>query len=291
MRMSKGIVTHKGKGGVLVTGASSGIGRAIAVRLAAAGWVVFGTVRREEDAEALRALGMPSLFPIRFDLRRLEDLPLLVETVHAELTRRGEPGLFALINNAGGSMVGPVELMSLWKFADELQARLVGAVALVQTFLPSLRRGQGRILWIATPGTIPTPYVTGIHASDFAVNCIARTLSIELGRSGPAVVLVRCGGIRTRAGLNTLQDLADGQAGAASDRLELYAKKLEKWGRSMSDFDKKRTDPALVAAVVEKALRAAKPRSRYRVGYMSGAAAFLELLPQGLVDRILAGRF
>jgi len=275
---------------VLVTGVSSGIGRATAIRLAAAGWLVFGTVRRQEDIEALVSLGLPGLVPLHLELDRREDIPELARTVLAELEKRGSPGLFALVNNAGGSMVGPIELMNLDSFERELHARLLGSVALVQAFLPSIRRAGGRILWIATPGTIPTTYVTGIHACDFAVNCIARTLAIELGSAGPSVVLVRCGGIRTRAGLDTMRELAAGLETVAPERRTPYEERLKAWAASMTSFDARRTDPDRVAETVERALLAPRPRRRYRVGYMSGAAAFLEALPQTLVDRILSAR-
>jgi NAD(P)-dependent dehydrogenase (short-subunit alcohol dehydrogenase family) len=89
-------------------------------------------------------------------------------------------GLFALINNAGGGSPAPVELMDLETFRIELQARVLGSVAMVQAFLPMIRKGNGRIVWVMTPAIIPTPYVTNIHACDFAVNCIARTLDIEI---------------------------------------------------------------------------------------------------------------
>ncbi|MGO8694117.1 MAG: SDR family NAD(P)-dependent oxidoreductase [Rectinemataceae bacterium] len=273
---------------VLVTGVSSGIGRATAVRLASRGRLVFGTVRKEEDAAAIAALGLPDLVPLRFDLNRREELPGLLRSVEAELERRGHPGLFALVNNAGGSLVGPIELMDLESFRLELEARLLGSLALVQAFLPSLRRAGGRILWISTPGIIPTPYVTGIHACDFAVNCIARTLAIELGREGPKVILIRCGGIRTGAGLGTMRSLEAGLETVAPERRAVYEERLARWGRSMAEFDAGRSEPERVAETVERALGEARPRSRYRVGHMSAAASFLEALPQTLVDRILA---
>jgi len=278
---------------VLVTGASSGIGRATALRLASSGYLVFGTVRKKEDAEALAALGPAesgrgALVPLILDLGRKEGLPELVRGVEAELEKRGMPGLYALVNNAGGSLVAPVELMNLEAFEVELRARLIGALGLAQAFLPSLRRAGGRLLWIATPGTIPTAFVTGIHACDFAVNCIARTLALELGRSGPPVVLIRCGGIRTRAGLDTAGALERGLAGVAPERRAIYEEKLARWSRSMAAFDERRSESGRVAETIERALSAPRPRKRYRVGYMSGAAAFLESLPQVLVDRILA---
>ncbi len=166
---------------VLITGCSSGIGRATAIHLAQHGFTVFATVRKEADAESLRSLNDPNLIPVcPLDLTRLEQSPSVVETVQAELKRRGQPGLYALVNNAGGGEVAPIELMNLDSFRTELQTRVLGSVAMVQAFLPLLRQSGGRIVWIMTPATIPTPYVTSIHACDFAANAIARTLNIEL---------------------------------------------------------------------------------------------------------------
>jgi NAD(P)-dependent dehydrogenase (short-subunit alcohol dehydrogenase family) len=190
--------------GVLITGCSSGIGRATAIYLAQHGFTVFATVRKETDAESLRSLNDPNLIPVcPLDLTRLEQTPSVVETVQAELKRRSQPGLYALVNNAGGGEVALIELMNLDRFRTELQTRVLGSVAMVQAFLPLLRQGGGRIVWIMTPSTIPTPYVTSIHACDFAANAIARTLDIELKPWGISNIMVRCGGIKMATGLKT----------------------------------------------------------------------------------------
>ena len=168
---------------VLITGCSSGIGRATAIRLAQHGFIVFATVRKQSDARALRQLDISNLVPIcPLDLTDRGQISAVAESVGAELRRRGEPGLCALVNNAGGGTPAPVELMDLDEFQRELQARVLGSVAMVQAFLPSIRQAGGRLVWIMTPALMPTPYVTGIHACDFATNCLARTLQIELKR-------------------------------------------------------------------------------------------------------------
>src|SRR5512143_3698011 len=88
--------------GVLITGCSSGIGRAVALHLAARGFTAFATVRRERDADELRQLGNPNLVPIwPLDLTRLADIPPVVDLVTQELKRRGQQGLYAIVNNAG----------------------------------------------------------------------------------------------------------------------------------------------------------------------------------------------
>jgi len=277
---------------VLITGCSSGIGRTTAVHLARSGFTVFATVRKETDADNLRSLQEPNLVPLRpLDLTRLEQVPGIVQKVAVELESRRQPGLYALIQNAGGGTVAPVELADPAKFHRELEARLVGAVVLVQAFLPMMRPVQGRILWIMTPATIPTPYVSIIHACDFAANCLARTLDIELKPWKIANIMIRCGGIKTATGLKTTADVEAILQEAPSDRASLYASALRRWGVDMAKFDLKRTDPEKVAGVVLKALWAKKPKGRYSVGHMARAAAFLEALPQSITDAILKMRF
>lgn len=274
--------------GVLVTGCSSGIGRAVSLRLAERGFTVFAGVRKEADAEALRRLNQPNLAPIcPLDLTRREQIAAAGETVARELARRNMPGLYALVNNAGGGGVAPIELMDLDQFHGELQARLLGPVALVQALLPLIRAGRGRLVWIATPGLIPTPYVASIHACDFAANCLARTLDIELKPWNIPSIMVRCGGIKTARGLQTTSEV---EAILRQPKSDLYRETLLKWSQEMAEFDEKRTEPGKVAQAVEKALCAPRPRRRYAVGYMSGAAAFLEALPQPLADALLAMR-
>jgi NAD(P)-dependent dehydrogenase (short-subunit alcohol dehydrogenase family) len=139
------MVTHNSKSssiqqlpngeGVLITGCSSGIGRATAIHLAQRGFTVFATLRKEVEAKNLRSLNEPHLVPIYpLDLTRLERVPNVVETVTGELKQRGKEGLYALINNAGGGLVAPIELMDLNKFRTELETRILGSVAMVQAF-------------------------------------------------------------------------------------------------------------------------------------------------------------
>jgi NAD(P)-dependent dehydrogenase (short-subunit alcohol dehydrogenase family) len=277
---------------VLVTGCSSGIGRHVALALAKREFTVFATVRKEADAEALRGLNIPALIPVcPVDLAALDQVSRAVGLVTSELGRRGAQGLFALVNNAGGGGSAPVELLDTGKFLTELRARLLGPVALVQAVLPLLRQAGGRIVWIMTPALIPTPYVAGIHACDFAVNCLARTLDIELQRWGIPNVMIRCGGIRTPAGLRTVADVEALLRSAPADRVALYEEALRDWARDMAAFDEKRTDPEKVGKTVVGALTARKPRRRYSVGHMARAAAFLESLPQPVADWILKKRF
>lgn len=278
--------------GVLVTGCSSGIGRQTAITLAKHGFVVFATVRKEADAENLRNLSIPNLEPVcPLDLTDLGHIANVAKLVADKLSRRGKKGLYALINNAGGGSPSPIELMDLDMFRIELKTRVLGSVALVQAFLPLIRQVNGRIVWIMTPALIPTPYVTSIHACDFAVNCIARTLDIELKPWRIPNIMIKCGGIKTPAGLRTTSEIEAILQKVPAERVSLYEKALREWQKDMAEFDEKRTEPEKVAEIVLEALSAKRPKRRYSVGYMAKAASFLEAMPQSVTDWILKKRF
>ena len=273
---------------VLITGCSSGIGRAIALYLAKNGFTVFASVRKDADFEKLRQLNDPNLIPVcPLDLTRPSDIPPVMETIQAELQRRGQAGLYALINNAGNGMVAPVEMMDVDAFQNVLQTRLVGPVALVQACLPLLRQGGGRILWIMTPAIIPIKYVGSIHACDFAANCIARTLDIELDTWHIPVIQIRCGGIDTA---DAPMSDAFIESVLQHPRGDLYREAMLKWAKGISEFDQKRTPPEKVGQVVMSALHARTPKRYYSVGHMAGMAALIELMPQTFVDKILKNR-
>jgi NAD(P)-dependent dehydrogenase (short-subunit alcohol dehydrogenase family) len=277
---------------VLVTGCSSGIGQASALHLAHQGTIVFAGVRKESDAAALRDLGLPNLIPLcPLDLSQPQHISAALETVRTELSLRGMDGLYAVVNNAGAGAISPLELLDLDAFHSDLQARILGPLGLLQAFLPQIRRSGGRIIWVVTPGLLPTPFVASIHACDFAVQCLARTLNIELKRWNIPSIMVRCGGIKTAAPAKTNALLEEAAKKWPQERFELYAGALKKEMGNLVQFDTKRTGAEEVARVIEKALRDPKPKSRYRVGYMSGAAAFLELLPQNLADALLGMRY
>jgi len=223
-------------------------------------------------------------------LTNLDHIQKVRAFVEEELRHRELEGLYGLINNAGGGSIAPIELLDLDRFHTELQARVLGPVALLQSFLPLLREAKGRVLWIATPALLPSPYLTDIHACDFAVNFIARTLQIELMPWNIPSILIRCGGIKTDSPQRTYRTLAEDVQNWPRERYELYARALEKTQRDLREFDKKRTEPSEVAKVVYKALTSPKPKRRYQVGYMSGFAALLELLPQTTIDSIIERR-
>lgn len=275
---------------VIVTGCSSGIGRATAVVLAEQGFTVFATVRKDKDADSLRSLHLPGLIPVcPLDLTNSSDMTRAIATIERELDAR-HLALYAIVHNAGGGGIAPIELMDIERYRTEVEVRLVAPVRLLQAFLPRIRKAHGRIVWIATPSLMPIPYVSAIHAPDFAVNCLARTLQLELKPWAIPNILIRCGTIATAAPARSAHELEEDFKQWPPERFALYEAALRKEVEEFGAFDAKRTDPREVGMLVYKALTAARPKARYQIGYLSKLAAAVEYLPQSWVDRIMAGR-
>lgn len=280
------------KKAVVITGCSSGIGRAAALHLTRLGYTVFATVRKEEDADSLRReAGNADLVPVcPLDLTRPDEIAAALEAVARGLDSRGFEGLFALVNNAGSGAIAPVELLDTGLLRRELEARLVGPVALIQGLLPRLRRGGGRILWITTPALLPIPFIASIHVPDFGANGLIRTLDVELRPWSIPNIMIRCGGIRTAAVGRSERDLEEALHAWPAEKRALYAERLEKMRRELAAFDRKRTEPEKAAETIARALAVRRPKRRYRVGHMSGAAAFFEAFPQRFVDFVMSRR-
>ncbi len=138
---------------VLITGASTGIGRATALRLAGSGWTVLAGVRRVNDGDALVVAGGERIIPIILDVTDAAQIDAAVEEV-------GEHGrLDALVNNAGSAIGGPLELLSLDDLRRQFDVNFFGHVALTQALIPALRRARGRIVLISSiGGLVATPY-------------------------------------------------------------------------------------------------------------------------------------
>ena len=277
---------------VLITGCSSGIGLATALHLASRGFHVLAAVRKEADAERLRGFHLSNLEPLcPLDLADSGQIAAACDEVRASLERKGRDRLYAVIHNAGGGFIAPVEVMDLGRFRAEMETRVMGPVALLQNLLPQIRRARGgRVLWISTPALVAIPYVSSIHACEFAMNCVAQNLHLELSPWNIPNILIGCGGIRTAAPARTKTELERAMRDWPRDRADGYAKSLQKLQDDFERFDARRTEPEEVARVVHAALTAKRPKRKYLVGHQAGSMNFVSRLPQSLVDAIFRNR-
>ena len=169
---------------VLITGASTGIGRATALRLAGSGWTVLAGVRKAADGEALKADGGERIVPIELDVTDAAQIAAAV----AEVDGRGR--LDALVNNAGIGFGGPLELVPIDDLRNQFEVNVLGPVALTQALLPALRRARGRILFISSVGgrvamAFTAPYAASKHAIEAIGGRPARGAA-QLARAGGA---------------------------------------------------------------------------------------------------------
>lgn len=190
---SRSAATSPPRPTALVTGASSGIGRATARELVARGWRVYGGVRRQEDAEALRHEGVR---PLILDVRDEADVEAARDALAAD---QGAHGLQALVNNAGVSCFGPLEHTSPAELRALLEVNVVGVHAVTRALLPLLRAGAGRVVSVgSTSGRLALPYLGAYAASKHALEAWSDSLRRELREAGVSVILVQPGRVDTR---------------------------------------------------------------------------------------------
>ncbi|MGH7438162.1 MAG: SDR family NAD(P)-dependent oxidoreductase, partial [Polyangiaceae bacterium] len=180
---------------VFITGASSGIGRDCALTLDRAGYRVFAGVRNERDAAALRSAASPKLTPVICDVTDYASVATAARQVRDLLA--GE-GLDGLVNNAGISVSGPLELMPMSRFELQMAVNVSGQVAVTQAFLPLLRQRRGRIVFMGSESGLATlPLLGAYSASKHALESVANVFRLELRGFGIRVALIEPGSIKT----------------------------------------------------------------------------------------------
>ena len=264
---------------VLVTGAGRGLGRAIALRLAAAGWDVYAGVRDEQAGKALAAESA-RITPVELDITDADQVRAL----------RGLPRLDALVNNAGIGVGGPVEVVAPDDVRRQFEVNVVGQIAVTQAVLPLLRASRGRIVFISSlNGRVAVPMSGIYNASKFALEAIADALRVELRPWRIGVTLVEPGCHDTDPWRGMMDMLDDLVAGMSPDHRELYAAHNTGQRALLAKLKKQVKPPERVAVAVEKALTARKPPVRLLVGPDARALVGLRrVLPARVLDRFWA---
>ena len=189
------MAVHQEHGAVLITGTSTGIGRAIALHLDRLGFWVFASVRTAQDAESLHAEALGRLTPIQLDVTD----PVSIAHARDEISRAvGDAGLAGLVNNAGVAFQSPLEFVPLDKLRWLFEVNVFGQLAVTQMFLPLLRQVNGRIVNISSTSTIAiAPFHGPYSASKLSLNGLSHSLRQELKPLGIQVSIMVCGSIQT----------------------------------------------------------------------------------------------
>jgi NAD(P)-dependent dehydrogenase (short-subunit alcohol dehydrogenase family) len=268
----------------LITGASTGIGRATALRLAASGWTVLAGVRDEAAGEALLSAGGADgrLQPLTLDVTDAAHVAAAAERVASA----NEGRLDALVNNAGIGVGGPLEMLPLGELRLQFEVNVYGQVAVTQALLPALRRARGRVVFISSiGGRVALAYNAPYAASKHAIEAIGDALRVELASSGVQVALVEPGSVAT-----PIWDKGSAvarQVKVPDELAEHYGHVPAAMEKVLEDTGRRGIPPEQVASVIERALRAPRMRARYLVGRDARAMlALRRLLPDRVFDRV-----
>jgi NAD(P)-dependent dehydrogenase (short-subunit alcohol dehydrogenase family) len=269
---------------VLVTGTSTGIGRAVALELERRGFSVYAGVRRTQDAESLLAAAGGKLTPVMLDVTRPEQVAETARLIEGEV---GEAGLFGLVNNAGINVSGPLEFLPPEDLRRQFEVNLFGQLAVTQALLPLLRRARGRVVNIGSvSGWSAMPLVGPYCASKFALRALNDSLRLELRPWGIFVILVDPGPIAT-----PIWDKARdrrGDIGPETEAGALYGPMIERALAFTARTVARAVKPEKVARTVVRALESPRPRPRYLVGATLRSGPFVEKLPVRLRDWLIA---
>lgn len=272
---------------VLVTGASTGIGRATALHLDQRGWRVFAGVRREEDADSLREAASAQLESLMLDVTDAGQIVAAAERIGAET---GRAGLDGLVNNAGIAVPGPLETLPIEDFKRQIEVNLTAQVAVTQAVLPAIRGARGRIVFITSIGGLMAfPMFGAYHAAKFGLEAVGDVFRQELRPWGISVSVVEPGSIATPIWERGEAEV-EAIAGRARDgHTDLYGKAIDAYREVARKTGARGIPPEKVAARIEHALSAGRPRTRYLVGADARGQAFASrVLPDRLVDWIVA---
>lgn len=271
---------------VVVTGASSGIGRDAALALDRAGFRVFAGVRRDADADSLRAAASPRLEPIRLDVTDAAAIAAAAKHVEAAV---GAAGLAGLVNNAGIGIGAPIEFLDLDELRRQLEVNVVSVVAVTQAFLPAIRRARGRIVTVGSiGGRVSQPLVGPYSASKFAIEAITESARMELAPHGIEVALIEPGAIRTEIWDKTESYAQEMLARLPAEASALYGDAVRSVMKMLAHQKRVAIPPDACSRAILHALTARRPKTRYVVGNDAKMQAlFARFLPDRWRDAIV----
>lgn len=252
------------KKAALITGCSSGIGRATALRLNAVGWAVYATARRAASIEELARAGCRTM---ELDVTDEASLVRAVRQVESDCG-----SIDALVNNAGYSQSGTIEETSIESVRRQFETNVFGLARLTQLVLPGMRRaGRGRIVNLGSMGgTLIFPGGGYYHATKYALEAFSDALRFEVGGLGIDVILIQPGLIRTGFSDTAVSGVPEQAADSPYRALMVKVKQATKTAYTEGLAGKLAGDPDDVARTIEQALAAQRPKTRYRVSPSAG---------------------
>ncbi|WP_372371112.1 SDR family oxidoreductase [Candidatus Uabimicrobium sp. HlEnr_7] len=269
---------------IVVTGASTGIGKDICVHLLKEGYFVFGSVRNEQDAQKLTTEFSERFTPLVFDVTNRDDINKAVKKVQ-EITSE----LFCLVNNAGIAVPGPLMHIPVNQFREQFAVNVFGVLDVTQAFLPLLgakfpqKYPPGKIINISSVGgKMFNPFIGAYNASKHALECMSDVLRVELNIYGIDVVIIEPGVIKT-----PIWEKSSSYDLSAYKKTD-YAESLEIFQGFVNKMVENAIDPKYVSQLVAKILRKRKPKPRYPLPDRPITGWIIpRLMPTRLLDKLM----
>jgi NAD(P)-dependent dehydrogenase (short-subunit alcohol dehydrogenase family) len=273
------------KKAILITGTSTGIGKACALHLDTLGYKVYAGVRKAIDGENLQKEASGNLTPLLLDVTDTDS----IATAAGFIKQDNDGELAGLINNAGIGRGGVVEVTPMTEIRRVLEINLIGLIAVTQAFIPLLRPAQGRIINVGSTSSFLAFPGAGIYsASKFAVRAISDSLRLELKPFSMSVILIAPGAVESAIWEKGVEYKKELRQTVSPELAELYAP-LRRFGEKLQEVVKK-IPASEVAKQVEKALTVKKPKAYYLVGGDAKGAAKVARLPKALLDWLILKR-
>jgi NAD(P)-dependent dehydrogenase (short-subunit alcohol dehydrogenase family) len=267
---------------VLITGASSGIGRATAIHLADAGFRVFAG---DPPGGAAADFEAREVEEVALDVTDADSVAAAAERVSSAV---GSAGLQGVVNNAGIGTMGPLEYLSIDQVRRIFDVNVFGALAVTQALLPAIREGSGRIVMIASVvAHLPLPFGSPVSASKAALESFSDSLRRELHSWEIPVVQVEPGSIHTPAVAKLKGDVAAALDALPAEAQDRYRAPIEALMTKQMGREDAGSEPAVVAEAVERALTAKRPKHRYPVGADAHLMLGVSRIPEPLRDEVL----
>jgi NAD(P)-dependent dehydrogenase (short-subunit alcohol dehydrogenase family) len=275
---------------VVITGASSGIGRASVALMSQAVWQVFATVRKTADQQRLQEVYGENVIPVVMDVQDESSIQTAAQRIATHLNGRGLDGL---VNCAGIGVVRPVEYATLQDIRQVYEINVFGQILVTQALLHLLRRNRGRIVNITSVGVnIAIPFGGLLNSSKSAFAMLSDSMRLELRPFRVRVIAIEPGAIATPAVEKTLGDIEAVIENLPAEARRQYGELLRTFARKAYAREKNGSSPTVVADAVLHALRSNRPRIRYRVGKHAKLLATLpKLLPESVLDALRARMF
>ncbi|GHU85472.1 short-chain dehydrogenase/reductase [Bacteroidia bacterium] len=264
---------------VVITGASSGIGRATAIYLAESGYIVYGGARRADKLSELVQYGVKTL---QLDVTNDSSAMNFIDTI-----LKNEGQIDVLINNAGYGEYGAIEDVPIENAKNQIDVNVFGLAKITQLVLPSMRKHKcGKIINISSiGGRFSSPMGGWYYASKYAVEALSDSLRMEVKQFGIDVILIEPGGISTEWG-----GIADDLMMKASDD-SVYSNMAKRAHRAKTLFQRL-PQPIVIAKIIKRAIEAKHPRHRYIKGFMAKPLLLLKKwLPSKCFDKLILTQF